>query len=147
MGQMSRTKHGKNLASMENVARRIAQIVEACSEGGKQRWAGVHHHEGRISAMDCIDPNLRAAVAMKTREELDLENLCGEFTGVTGAGRQCVAATGARRRRNTGRQGREPPSIPPFRYPWYMSWDRVRRGGGRCAHGYVTRDAARTSMP
>ena len=49
------------LASMETVARRIAQIVEAYSgEGGKPRWAGVHHNEGRTSAMDCIDPNLRA---------------------------------------------------------------------------------------
>ena len=84
------------LASMETVARRIAQIVEVLSgEGGKPRWAGVHHYGGRTSAMDCIDPNLRAAVARKTREELDLENLRGKFTGVTGAGRQCGAATNA----------------------------------------------------
>ena len=63
------------LASMETVAWRIAQIVEAYSgEGGKPRLAGVHYYEGRTSAMDCIDPNLRAAVAEKTREELDLEN-------------------------------------------------------------------------
>ena len=73
---------------METVARRIAQVVEACSsEGGKPRGARVHHYEGRTSAMDCIDPNLRAAVAKKTREELDLENLRGKFTGATGAGR------------------------------------------------------------
>ena len=64
-------------------------------EGGKPRWAGVHHYGGRTSAMDCIDPNLRAAVARKTREELDLENLRGKFTGVTGAGRQGGAATNA----------------------------------------------------
>ena len=84
------------LASMETVARWIAQIVEAYSrEGGRLRWAGVHHYEGRTSAMDCIDPNLRAAVAKKTREELDLENLRGKFTGVTGTGRQSGAATGA----------------------------------------------------
>ena len=58
------------LASTEIVARRIAQIVEAYSgERGKPRWATVHHYEGRTSAMDCIDPNLRAAVAKKTREE------------------------------------------------------------------------------
>ena len=44
--------------------------------------------------MDCIDPNLRAAVAKKTREELDLEDLRGNFTGATGAGRQGGAATG-----------------------------------------------------
>ena len=50
-------------------------------------WAGVRHHEGRTSAMDCIVPDLRAAVAKKTREELDLENFRGKFTGVTGAGR------------------------------------------------------------
>ena len=67
---------------METVARRIAQIVDASSgEGGKPRWAGVHHHEGRTSAMDCIDSNLRAAVAKKTRGELDLENLRGKITG------------------------------------------------------------------
>ena len=81
---------------MENVARRIAQTVEAYSgEGSKPRWAGVHHCEGRTSAMDCIDPNLRAAVAKKTREELDLENLRGKFTGVVSIGRQGGTATGA----------------------------------------------------
>ena len=54
---------------METVARRIAQIVGAYSgEGGKPRWDGVHHHELRASAMDSIDPNLRAAVAKKTRD-------------------------------------------------------------------------------
>ena len=65
--------------------RRIAQIVKSYSgEGGKPRWARVHHYEGRTSAMDCIDPNLRAAVAKKTREELDLANLRGKFTVVGG---------------------------------------------------------------
>ena len=64
---------------METVARRIAQIVEACSgEGGKPRWAEVRHYEGRASALDGIDPNLRAVVAKKTREELDLVNLRGK---------------------------------------------------------------------
>ena len=43
----------------------------------------------------CIDPNLRAAVVKKTREELDLENLLGKITGVTGTGRQSGAATSA----------------------------------------------------
>ena len=81
---------------METVAQRILQIVDAYSgEGGKQRWAGVHRHEGRTSAMDCIDPNLRAAVAKKTREELDLENLRGKFTGVTGTRRKSGATTSA----------------------------------------------------
>ena len=81
---------------METVARRMVQIVEAYSgEGGKPRWARVHHCEGRTSAMDCIDPNLPAAVAKKTREELDLENLRSKLTGATGAGRQGGAATGA----------------------------------------------------
>ena len=41
------------LASMETVAPRIAEIVEAYSgEGGEPRWAGVHHCEERTSAMD-----------------------------------------------------------------------------------------------
>ena len=66
---------------METVARRIAQIVEDSSgEGGKPR--------GHTSAVDCIDPNLRAAFAKKTREDLDFENLRGKITEVTGAGRQ-----------------------------------------------------------
>ena len=40
------------VAPMETVARRVAQIVEACcGEGGKPRWAAVHHYEGRTSAM------------------------------------------------------------------------------------------------
>ena len=47
------------------------------------------------SATDCIDPNMRAAVSKKTREELDLENLRGKFTRVTGIGRQSGAATDA----------------------------------------------------
>ena len=77
------------LASMETVACRIAQVVEGYSgEGGKPRWAGVHHYEGRTSAVDCIDTNLRAAVAKKTREELDLENLRGKFAGVISTGKQ-----------------------------------------------------------
>ena len=45
--------------------------------------------------LDCVDPNLRAAVANITREELDLENLSGKFTGATGAGRPGGAAIGA----------------------------------------------------
>ena len=61
---------------MKTTARRIAQIVEAYSgDRGRPQWAGVHHYEGRTDAMDCIDPNLRIAVAKKTSEELDLENL------------------------------------------------------------------------
>ena len=65
----------------------LLRFVEAYSgEGGRQRWAGVHHYEGRTSAMERIDPNLQAAVAKKTREELDLENLRGKCTGVTGTG-------------------------------------------------------------
>ena len=43
-------------------------------EGGKPRWVTVGHYEGRTRAMDCIDPNLRAVVAKKIREELDLDN-------------------------------------------------------------------------
>ena len=45
--------------------------------------------------MDCVDPSLRAAIAKKNREELDLENLRGKITVVTGAGREGGAATGA----------------------------------------------------
>ena len=77
------------LASMETIARRIAQIVEAFSgDGGRPRWAGVHHYEGRTDAMDCI-------VAMKTREELDLENHRGKFTGTSSGARQGSPPTDA----------------------------------------------------
>ena len=44
----------------------------------------------------CIDPNLRAAVAKKTREELDLEILREKFTGVIGAGNRGGTTPGAR---------------------------------------------------
>ena len=49
----------------------------------------------RISS-SCIDPNLRAAVAQKTPEELDLENLREKFTGATGAGNRGGTTPGAR---------------------------------------------------
>ena len=62
------------------------KAVQPKGEGrqqGRDRQVG-ESVEGRTSAIVCIDPNLRAAVAKKTREELDLENLRGKFTGVTG---------------------------------------------------------------
>ena len=49
----------------------------------------------RASAMDCIDPNLRAAVAKKTWEELDLENLRGKVVTAASSGYQGGAAAGA----------------------------------------------------
>ena len=77
------------LASMETITRRMAQVVEAYSDdGGRSRWAGVHHYEGRTDAMDNIDPNLRAAFARKTREELNLENIHGKFMGTSVDARQ-----------------------------------------------------------
>ena len=45
--------------------------------------------------MDCIDPNLRVAVAKKTREELDLDNLRGNLTGTIGGARQGSTPTDA----------------------------------------------------
>ena len=50
------------LASVETVARRIAQIVEACSgEEANHVGPGFHHNEGRTSAMDCIGARLRTS--------------------------------------------------------------------------------------
>ena len=84
------------LASMETFTRRIVQIIEASSgDGGRPRWAGVHHYEGRTDAMDCIDPSLQVAVAKETREELDLENLRGKFTGTSSGVRQGNTPTDA----------------------------------------------------
>ena len=127
------------LASMETVAWRITQIVEAYSgEGGKPRLAGVHYYKGRTSAEDCIDPNLRAAGAEKTREELDLENLRGRCAD--GENRNILppmeeaAKNGGleawRQRRNYCEPGqwrrddRWPNQIPSFRYSWFMSSER-----------------------
>ena len=56
---------------------------------------------GKVAAQrirsSCIDPtNVRAAVAKKTSEELDLENLREKFTGATGAGNRGGTTPGAR---------------------------------------------------
>ena len=84
------------LSSTETFAWWTAQIAEAYSgEGDKPRWARVQHYKIRTSAPVCIDPDLRAAVAKKTREELDHEHLHGKFTGVTGVGRKSGATTSA----------------------------------------------------
>ena len=83
--------HSPCLASMGTVDQRSAQIEEAYSgEGGKPHWAVVHHHEGRTSAMDCIDPNLRVPARNWT-----LKTSAVNSPGVTGAGRQGGAATSA----------------------------------------------------
>ena len=76
----------------ETVARRIAQNVEAYSgEGGKRRWARVHHYK----CHGLYDPIFELPLQRKPREELDLENLRGQFTGVAGTGRQSGPATSA----------------------------------------------------
>ena len=56
------------------------------------------HHLGTGSSVDgeksqlseCFDPKLRVTIAKKTREELDLTNLRGRFTGTSGGSRQGV---------------------------------------------------------
>ena len=45
--------------------------------------------------MGCIDPSLRVAVAEKTPEELDLENLRGKFTETSSVARQGSTPTDA----------------------------------------------------
>ena len=67
------------LASMETIGRRIAQIVEAYSGDASQpRWAGVHLYQGTTDIMAAIDPNLRAGVARKRKEELEVANLANK---------------------------------------------------------------------
>ena len=67
---------------------------------GGARWLMPLPGGGYIAAQwilsSCINPNLRAAVAKKTREELDLENLREKFTGLTGAGNRGGTTPGAR---------------------------------------------------
>ena len=59
------------LACLETISRRIAQIVEAYSIDSKQpRWAGVHIYQGATDAMAAIDPNVKASVVRKRKEEL-----------------------------------------------------------------------------
>ena len=67
------------LACLETIGRRIAQIVEAYSADAKQpRWAGVHLYQGTTDIMAAIDPSLRAGVARKRKEELEVANLANK---------------------------------------------------------------------
>ena len=81
------------LASIEYVARRIVQIVEAYSgEGGKSRWAGVHHYEGErvpwtVSIRICELPTQRKPAGSWTLKT-------SAVNWATGAGRQGGTATG-----------------------------------------------------
>ena len=74
------------LASMETVARRIAQIVKPILVREANHVGPVFVTTKATRVPWTIDPNLRAAVARKTRKELNLENLRGKFTWVPGAG-------------------------------------------------------------
>ena len=72
------------LACLETIARRIAQIVEAYSVDAKQpRWQGVHLYQGTTDAMAAIDPNLKANVVRKRKEELEVANLSNKVYGST----------------------------------------------------------------
>ena len=70
------------LACLETIARRIAQIVEAYSIDARQpRWGGVHLYQGTTDAMSAIDPNLKANVVRKRKEELEVANLSNKVLG------------------------------------------------------------------
>ena len=68
--------NGPCIAALETIARRVAAIVEAyAGDDGRPRWAGVKHYDGTTNALDCVDPQLRASVAKKNKEEMDMEAL------------------------------------------------------------------------
>ena len=70
------------LACLETIGRRIAQIVEAYSIDSRQpRWQGVHLYQGTTDAMAAIDPNLKASVVRKRKEELEVANLSNKVLG------------------------------------------------------------------
>lgn len=72
------------LACLETIARRVAQIVDAYSVDSKQpRWQGVHLYQGTTDAMAAIDPNLKANVVRKRKEELEVANLSNKIYGST----------------------------------------------------------------
>ena len=53
--------------------------MEAYSADAKQpRWAGVHLYQGTTDIMAAIDPSLRAGVARKRKEELEVANLANK---------------------------------------------------------------------
>ena len=151
VGFLTAAEGGRRLASTETIAGRVAQIVEAYSgDGGRPRSAGVRHHKGRTSAMNCIGPRLRAAVAMKTGEELDLENLRGKIVLEWlrgGEGESTSAAKGGSRQKRWARgfggshvrflkggYGVELDQLFPLSLVNEVG--RVRKSGGRCVPGY-----------
>ena len=75
------------LTCLETIGRRIAQIVEAYSIDARQpRWQGVHLYQGTTDAMAAIDPNLKASVVQKRKEELEVANLSNKVLGGTDHG-------------------------------------------------------------
>jgi hypothetical protein len=88
--------NGPALASLETVCRRIAQIVEAYQNGtGKPQWSGLKHYIGQTDPMDFVDPQLRACVARKNKEDLDLVQLHVKNAKADGAPRTGADAGGA----------------------------------------------------
>ena len=80
-----------NLAGLETTARRISGIAEAYSgDGNHPRLAGVSHYDGRTNPMDPVDPQLRAIVAKRNKDELELEALRGRAQGAVQGGRQAA---------------------------------------------------------
>ena len=70
------------LACLETIARRIAQIIEAYAGDSKQpRWTGVHFYQGTTDVMAAIDPNLKASVVRRRKEELEVANLSNKVLG------------------------------------------------------------------
>ena len=110
-------------AALENVARRVAQIVEAYRvDAARPAWHTVKHFAGDTSALDPVPQTLKAWNARRTKDELEAENLrqrqrglltpAGADAGDDAGVRTSAPARAAPGGRGRGR-GRRPRGLQP----------------------------------
>ena len=62
-----------SLACLENVGRRICQIVEAYSvDASRPNWGAAKHFMGQQNAVDCVPVALKNFAARKSKDESEL---------------------------------------------------------------------------
>ena len=63
-----------SLACLENVGRRICQIVEAyATDSARPNWSSAKYYMGQQGAADCVPMGLRSYVARKAKDAAELE--------------------------------------------------------------------------